>query len=90
MKSMLALGIGFVAALTTWPSAQSVSGDFQIAAVSARPDFVSGGDVLIRIRVAHEVSLDAPRVMLNGADITDVPTLFSSDHVMASQAWSRD
>jgi len=72
MKRMLALGIGFVAALTTWPSAQSAPGDFQIAAVSARPDFVSGGDVLIRIRVPHEVSLDAPRVMLNGADITGV------------------
>ena len=40
--------------------------------MSARPDFVSGGDVLIRIRVPHAVSLDAPRVMLNGADITGV------------------
>ncbi|MBF8301231.1 MAG: hypothetical protein HW394_1601 [Acidobacteria bacterium] len=72
MKRLLALGMGFVAALTAWPSAQSATGDFQIATVSARPDFVSGGDVLIRIRVPRAVSLDAPQVMLNGADITGV------------------
>ena len=72
MKRLLVLGLGFVAALTVWPSAQSATGDFQIAAVSARPDFVSGGDVLIRIRVPQTVSLEATQVMLNGADITSV------------------
>ena len=72
MKRVLALGLGFVAVLASEPSAQSANGDFQIAAVSARPDFVSGGDVLIRIRVPQAVSLDAARVMLNGADITSL------------------
>lgn len=70
MNRVLALGIGFVVSLTVWPSAQSANGDFQIAAVSARPDLVSGGDVMVRIRVPQAVPLDAPRVMLNGADIT--------------------
>ena len=44
-RSTIVLGAAFVAALTVWPSAQPANGGFQIAAISARPDFVSGGDV---------------------------------------------
>ena len=70
-RTGLVLGV-FVVALTAWPSAQSTDGGFEIAAVSARPEFVSGDDVLIRIRVPRAVPLDEPKVMLNGADVTGV------------------
>ena len=72
MRSALAIGVVLAAALTAWPSAQSASGDVRIEAVSARPEFVSGGDVLIRLGVPDAVPLDAPRVMLNGDDVTSV------------------
>jgi hypothetical protein len=61
MRNALAIGVVLAAALTAWPSAQSASGDVRIEAVSARPEFVSGGDVLVRIGVPAAVSLDAAR-----------------------------
>ena len=71
-RSTIVLGAAFVAALTVWPSAQPANGGFQIAAISARPDFVSGGDVLVRVSVPRTVPLDQARVILNGTDITSV------------------
>src|SRR5687767_13989090 len=72
MRKALALGVVLVTGLAAWPSAQSAGGDVRIEAVSARPEFVSGGDVLIREHVPAASSLDAPRVMLNGVDVTRV------------------
>jgi hypothetical protein len=72
----IACGIGLMTALAVGPSAQSVNGHFQIATLSARPDYVSGGDVLIRITVPPGVGLDSPQVTLNGEDIT---TMFRAD-----------
>ena len=71
-RSKIVLGAAFVAALTVWPSAQPANGGFQIAAISARPDFVSGGDVLVRVSVPRTVPLDQTRVIVNGTDITSV------------------
>jgi hypothetical protein len=72
MKKVLALGLGLMAALPSGPSAQTAGGDVRIEAVSARPEFVSGGDVLIRVHLPAASSLESPRVMLNGADVTSV------------------
>lgn len=66
----IACGIGLMTAMTVGPSAQSVNGNFQIATLSARPDYVSGGDVLIRVSVPPGVGLDSPQLTLNGEDIT--------------------
>ena len=78
-RAGLVLGV-FVIALTVWPSAQSADGDFVIETVSARPDFVSGGDVLVRVGVPRAVPLDEPRVMLNGVDVTDGFRQDEADH----------
>lgn len=70
----LPLGIAGAAALVTAtavaPTAQAPNGAFQITSVSSRPDYVSGGDALVRIAVPPGVSLDQPRVTLNGDDVT--------------------
>jgi len=68
----IVLAGALVAALAVQPSAQPATGDFQIAAVSARPDFVSGGDVLVRVTVPRAVPLDRVLVTVNGTDITSV------------------
>lgn len=49
---------------------QSGSRAFQIVTLSARNDVISGGDVLVRVEVAPDVSLGGVTVALNGADIT--------------------
>ncbi len=67
----IVIGVALVVTLAAWPSAQSADGEFEITTVSARPDFVSGGDVLVRVRVPRAVPLDESRVMLNGVDVTN-------------------
>ena len=79
-RAGIVLGLVFVLALAAWPSAQSTDGGFAIATVSARPDFVSGGDVLVRIRVPRAVPLDEPRVLLNGTDVTGLFHRDAPDH----------
>jgi len=80
VRTAIVVCVVFVLALAAWPSAQSPDGGFEIVAVSARPDFVSGGDVLVRVRVPSTVPLDEPRVMLNGADITGAFRQHDADH----------
>ena len=46
--------------------------EFEILTLSAKPDLVSGGDVLIRINVPKTVPLHQVRVELNGTDVSDV------------------
>ena len=82
MRNALAIGVVLAAALIAWPSAQSASGDVRIEAVSARPEFAGGGDVLIRIGVPAAVSLDAPRVTLNGDDVTSAFRADASAHAL--------
>jgi hypothetical protein len=52
------------------PSAQVNGGALHITSVSARPDYVSGGDALIRISVPAGIPVERPRVALNGEDVT--------------------
>ena len=70
MKHVCAIGLAFVVALAAWPSAQSAPGGLRLEMVSTRPALVSGGDVLVRVRVPRQVPLDAPMVTLNGASVT--------------------
>jgi hypothetical protein len=69
--------------LAAWPSAQSVEGGFEITTVSARPDFVSGGEVLVRVRAPRAVPLDELRVMLNGVDVTSAFRRDGAGHSLA-------
>ncbi len=50
---------------------QAATHDFKITSLSTRPEYVSGGDVLIRIDVPRIVPLHQVTVALNGADITN-------------------
>ena len=72
--SRLTLGfaVAFTVVLPAWPLAQSTADRFQIDTLSAKPEFVSGGDVLVRVTVPRSASMDETRVLLNGADITPV------------------
>ena len=79
-RTAVVVGVVFVLALAAWPSAQSPGGGFDIITVSARPDFVSGGDVLVRVQVPDTVPLDEPRVILNGADVTGAFHRDDGDH----------
>ena len=63
-------GIALVGVTAAGPAAQSTNGGFQIASISGRPDYVSGGDALVRITVPPGVGLDEPQVTLNGEGIT--------------------
>lgn len=43
---------------------------FPIETLSTRPDMVTGGDVLVAVRVPHTVPLKHARVLRNGTDVT--------------------
>src|SRR5258706_16360993 len=43
--------------------------DFEIRTLSTRPDTVSGGDVLLQIKMPSPVAPDKVSVMLNGRDV---------------------
>ena len=66
----LVLGTVFVATLAAWPSAQTPQENVRLEAVSARPEFVSGGDVLVRVRMPVGLASNAATVSLNGTDVT--------------------
>src|SRR3990167_7953321 len=51
------------------PAAADAQG-LRLSAVSTRPEFVSGGDVLVRLDVPAGTQANAVRVSLNGADVT--------------------
>src|ERR1700681_2158724 len=42
----------------------------QIESLSSRPDMVSGGDALLRVRTSRAVALEQVKVALNGEDVT--------------------
>jgi hypothetical protein len=49
---------------------QEGSGEFQITTLSARNDLISGGNVLVRIDVKSNLSLDQVAVRLNAVDVS--------------------
>ncbi len=64
LRAALAL---IVAALTAATALSAIAAVKSIVALSSRPDRVSGGDVLVEVRQDDDA---APRVTLNGADVT--------------------
>jgi uncharacterized tannase-like protein DUF6351 len=66
----VAIGVALIAALPVGPAAQPATGRLQLDTISARPEFVSGGDVLVRVAVPSAVPMDEAKVTLNGADVT--------------------
>lgn len=69
---LILVGSLFLTSVVTGPSAQSIDGKLMITTLSAKPEFVSGGDVLVRVQVPPTMSLGEPRVALNGTDVTSV------------------
>ena len=62
--------LALVAAVMVPSSAFAQESRLQLRALSTRPEFVTGGDVLVRVEVPAGTSAAAPRVSLNGADVT--------------------
>src|ERR1700730_14629754 len=53
-------------------SGYAATGEIQIHTLSARPDMITGGDVLVRIEVPAAVDIRSVHVTLNNADVTSV------------------
>lgn len=56
--------------------------NFQLTALSSRPDMVSGGDVLIRIDVPQDTPLDRAILKLNGQDVTSLLRPDVAEHTL--------
>ena len=69
-------------ASTGWTFARAADDPFEIATLSARPDMVSGGDVLVGVTVPRAVPLDRTRITLNGADVTSAFHRNGDNHAM--------
>lgn len=73
LRRMLLPGVALLAAASSNPAlAHRSHHHLSITTLSARPENVSGGDVLVRIEVPRHASLSDVRVSLNGADVTGV------------------
>ena len=84
------LGMVLVAAslltLGVWTSAQSVGGRFTILTLSARPDMISGGNVLVRVTAPPAVPLEQIRVSVNSEDVTSAFRRDESTHTLLGLA----
>lgn len=66
--ALLAITLGLLGG-TTIAVAQA-SSTFQIQTLSTRPQLVSGGDVLVRVRIPRNASLNQVSITLNGQNVT--------------------
>ena len=66
----VALTLAVLAALPSGAAAAPSPERFEIESLSARPDAVSGGDVLAAVGVPETVPVHQTRIRLNGADVT--------------------
>ena len=71
LRRMLLPGVALLAATFSNPALAHRS-HLSITTLSARPENVSGGDVLVRIDVPRHAALSDVRVSLNGTDVTGV------------------
>jgi hypothetical protein len=69
------LSVGVACSSTTSESAPSTNADYRVEALSTRPDYVSGGDVLVGIGSPTGQALDGLRVTLGDRDLTSAFTL---------------
>jgi hypothetical protein len=67
MKISAAIFLVLVASVV---SAQTAKNGFEIRTISTRPDFVSGGDVLIQVAVPATLSVGRLAVTANGRDVS--------------------
>ena len=51
-------------------SAQSANNGFEIKTISARPEFVSGGDVLVQVTVPATIAAEKVAIAVNGRDVS--------------------
>jgi hypothetical protein len=71
MRSRLGIPVVLLSAgLAAAPAAQAGGGLLEIVTLSNRADLVSGGDVLLEVRVPANVFLPRVRLSLNGHDVT--------------------
>jgi Tannase-like family of unknown function (DUF6351) len=62
--------VAFVHDVVDVTPAQAQDRGIRLSAVSSRPEFVTGGDVLVRVDVPAGTAAGSVRVSLNGADVT--------------------
>ena len=62
--------VAFVQSVVDVPPVQAQDRGIRLSAVSSRPEFVTGGDVLVRVDVPAGTAAGSVRVSLNGADVT--------------------
>ena len=56
-------------AFASFAHAQSSNNGFEIKTISTRPDFVSGGDVLVQVTVPATIASDKVAIAVNGRDV---------------------
>jgi len=69
-SAVVTLAIGAALSLGSTAIATERSKDFRIETLSTKAHLISGGDVLVRVHVPHDVALRKVDVELNGRDVT--------------------
>lgn len=69
MTKTLLPALALVWLATAGPSAQSPDAGFRITALAPRPEYVSGGDVLVHVSAPPSIDLVNVQVMLNGGAV---------------------
>ncbi|HEX9765762.1 MAG TPA: DUF6351 family protein, partial [Nitriliruptorales bacterium] len=69
MRAVLSLVLASAAAMTI-PAAARADTDLQVVSLSNRADLVSGGDVLLEVRLPQDVAPEQVRVAVDGRDVT--------------------
>ena len=64
------IGLALTAIIISPADVAARQGTLKLTAISTRPEFVTGGDLLVRIEVPAAVSAGSVRLMLNGTDVT--------------------
>ncbi|MDH3423677.1 MAG: tannase/feruloyl esterase family alpha/beta hydrolase, partial [Gemmatimonadota bacterium] len=80
LKPILACGL-LLAPLACGGSSGVSEGEVRISTVPTPPDYVSGGDVLVRVDLASGIELDRVAVSLNGQEATAVGPLAPTDRL---------
>ena len=64
------IALAFAASVIAPFAAHAQDRGLKLAAISSRPEFVTGGDVLVRVELPVGAETGAVRLTLNGADVT--------------------
>ena len=70
IRVALVAAVAFIQAVLLPAPAHAQNGGLRLSALSSRPEFVSGGDVLVRVDVPAGTAMNGVKVSLNGADVT--------------------